>query len=119
MRPIVYRWLSKFARRLHGELLKRLAPALADRNLALANIVAPAFRERLSWVFRGEQVFIGPVFEAERLTGPGVADPDMVIAWAAAPIRDDAGRALRHHKSARWENCRALAEALADCRSSS
>lgn len=100
-------------RRLHGELLKRLAPALEDRNLALANIVAPdgvllatlvpeyvgrqlapAFRERLGRVFRGEQVFVGPVFEAERLSGPGVANSDTAIAWAAAPIRDDAGRVV-------------------------
>ena len=100
-------------RRLHGELLKRLAPALEERNLALANIVAPdgillaslvpeyigrqlapAFRVRLERVFRGEQVFIEPVFEAERLHGPGVANPDTAIAWATAPIRDEAGRVI-------------------------
>lgn len=101
------------ARRLHGELLKRLAPALEERNLALANVVgpdgvllaslvpeytgrqlAPAFRERLARVFRGEQVFIGPTLEAERLRGPGVANPDTAIAWATAPIRDEAGRVM-------------------------
>lgn len=101
------------ARRLHGELHKRLAPALEDRNLVLANIVAPdgvllaslvpeytgrqlapAFRARLERVFHGEQVFIGPVFESERLSGPGVANPDTAIAWATAPIRDDAGRVV-------------------------
>ena len=101
------------ARRLQGDLLKRLAPVLEERNLALANIVtadgvllaslvpeytgrrlAPAFLERLAPVFRGEQVFIGPVFEAERLSGPGMANPDMAIAWAAAPIHDDAGRVV-------------------------
>ncbi|MDT3736589.1 MAG: serine/threonine protein kinase [Denitratisoma sp.] len=100
-------------RRLHGELLKRLAPALEDGNLALANIVAPdgillaslvpeytgrrlapAFRERLARVFRGEQVFIGPMFEAERLPGPGVANPDTAIVWAAAPLRDESGRVV-------------------------
>ncbi len=99
------------ARRLHDALLQRLAPALEDRSLALANLVAPdgillaslvpeytgrqlapAFRERLERVFRGEQVFIGPVFEAERLPGPGLANPDTAIAWATAPIRDDSGR---------------------------
>ena len=101
------------ARRLHGQLLKRLAPALEDRNLALANIVtpdgvllatlvpeyagrrlAPAFRERLAPVFRGGQAFIGPVFEAERFLEPGVANPDTAIAWATAPIRDEAGRVV-------------------------
>ncbi len=101
------------ARRLHGELLKRLAPALEERNLALANVVgpdgvllaslvpeytgrtlAPAFRERLAPVFRGQQVFIGPTLEAERLLGSGVAQPDTAIAWATAPIRDEAGRVV-------------------------
>lgn len=101
------------ARRLHGELLKRLAPALEERNLALANVVgpdgvllaslvpeytgrvlAPAYRERLAPVFRGQQVFIGPTLEAERLLGPGVAQSDTAIAWATAPIRDAAGRVV-------------------------
>ena len=101
------------ARRLHDELLHRLAPALEDRNLALANLVAPdgillaslvpentgrrlapVFRERLAPVFRGEQVFIGPVFEADRFSEPGVANPDTAIAWATAPIRNDAGRVI-------------------------
>ena len=101
------------ARRLHGELLKRLAPALEERNLALANVVgadgvllaslvpeyigrslAPVFRERLAPAFRGGQVFIGPVFEAERLSGPSVANPDTAIAWATAPVRDEAGRVI-------------------------
>lgn len=101
------------ARRLHGELLKRLAPALEERNLALANVVgpdgvllaslvpeytgrqlAPAFRERLAPVFRGQQVFIGPTLEAERLPGPGVVQPEAAIAWATAPIRDAAGNVM-------------------------
>lgn len=101
------------ARRLNDELQKRLAPALEERNLALANIVAPdgillaslvpeytgrrlapAFSERLARVFSGEQVFIGPVFEAERLPGPGVANPDTAIVWATAPIRDESGRVV-------------------------
>jgi len=101
------------ARRLHGELLKRLAPALEERNLALANVVgpdgvlmaslvpeyigrtlAPAYRERLAPAFLGQQIFIGPTLEAERLLGPGVAQPDTAIAWATAPIRDEAGRVV-------------------------
>ena len=100
-------------KRLHGELLRRLAPALEDGNLALANIVAPegvllatlvpenvgrrlapAFMQRLAPAFRGEQVFVGPVFEAERLLGEGVAGPDATIVWATAPIRDAAGRVV-------------------------
>ena len=101
------------ARRLQGELLKRLAPVLEDHNLALANIVgpdgmllaslipgytgrrlAPAFRERLAPVFGGGQAFIGPVFEAERFLGSGVDNPGTAIAWATAPIRDGAGRVV-------------------------
>ncbi len=101
------------ARRLQGELLKRLAPALEDRNLTLANIVAPdgvllasllphntgrklapAFREWLAPVFRGEQAFIGPVFESERFLDPGAANADTAIAWASAPVRDEAGRVI-------------------------
>ncbi len=101
------------APRLQGELLKRLAPALEDRNLVLANVVAPdgillaslvpayagrrlapAFLERLAPVFRGEQAFIGPLFEAERFAGSGTANPDMAIVWATAPVRDEAGRVV-------------------------
>lgn len=101
------------ARRLQGELLKRLTPVLEDHNLALANVVGPdgvllaslvpeyagrqltpAFRERLAPVFGGGQAFIGPVSEAERFLEPGVANSGTAIAWAVAPVRDEAGRVI-------------------------
>ncbi len=117
---------SAESRRLQAEFRTRLAPALEDRNLAVTNIVgedgvliasmipeyvgrrlAPAYWQQLQPAYRGESVFIGPVFEHERLEGAGIAHADTALVWTAAPVRDAEGRivavlCLGRHASARF-----------------
>lgn len=105
--------VSPEARRLHDEFRQHLAPALEDRNLAVANLVDAqgmliasmipeyvgrrlnaAYWRKLARALQGEGVFIGPLFEHDRLDGPLAAHADQALVWFAAPVHDEAGRVV-------------------------
>lgn len=101
------------AQRLHNAFRQRLAPALEDRNLAVANVVdaegrliasmipeyvgrslKPAYWRRVKRALEGERAFAGPLFEQDRLDGPMAAHADQALVWFAAPVQDKAGRVV-------------------------
>ena len=104
---------SAAAQRRHDAFRQRLAPALEDRNLAVANVVdaqgmliaslipeyvgrklKPAVWHRLKRALGGESIFIGPLFEQDRVGGPLVAHADQALVWFAAPVHDKTGRVI-------------------------
>lgn len=99
------------ARHLQAEINRRLSPALEDRNLVLANIVAPdgelmvslvpeyagrkltaAFRKKIERAFGGDEIFVAPVFEKERLEGGVLSNADTAIVWTVVPLINRTGR---------------------------